>query len=585
MFKRIRGLIFLLLVWLLGSGCGQAPAATSTSSPEATATPMAGLPSITAIELNRQEVPRYEALEMTVALEAEYANPYDARQVRLDGLFTAPDGQQTKVPGFWDGEAAWRVRFTPWQEGTWQYQLTVSDARGVSAPAEGTFTVTASNLHGWLQVGSWINPAYSPHYLVYHDGTPFYGVGFCEALNILIDRFDAENGVLLFDNMKAAGANFVVWWPFYTNSPVSSRYDQYNVANLKMIDTIVADAQQEGIFLIFTIWDHPELRARNHPWGNGNWERNGFSKLSGIDDFFVSEEAWAWQENLYRYILARWGYSTAIGMWQTVSEINGTSAGAQTNPWHEKVNAYFVQNDPYRHPTTASMSGDVDWSEGHRAMDVPQVHLYDFRNGDLQGDAVKAAEILARWTTRMWQRAEKPNWVGEFGMPGNTYYPELFHNSIWAALASGAALTPAEWNSGGSWGRPTEEMYADMNRLARFVADTPLAHWNPVPLQIVSHDPKVRGWGVAGAAGGLFWVQDFSLEGKPLEEVRQGLHVRQGVEIEIRGLVGDAYLVYPYDTWQGVYLNTLEVSCVENQPCLLTLPDFTADMAFRLERK
>ncbi len=581
MVRRIcdSGLIVLFL--LSGSACGPAPVPEPVASPS----PTSRLPVITAVALDRQEVPRYESIEMTVALEAEYTNPYDARQVRLEGLFLAPDGQQMTVSGFWDGEAAWRVRFTPWQEGPWRYRLTVSDAGGTSAPVEGVFTVTASDLHGWLQIGAWVDSAYSSRYLVYHDGTPFYGIGFCEALNILIDRFDAERGVVLFDNMKAAGVNYVVWWPFYTNSPVSSRYDQYNVASLQLIDTVVADAQKEGIFLIFTIWDHPELRAANHPWGDGNWERNGFSKLSGIDEFFLSEEAWAWQENLYRYVIARWSYSPAIGMWQTVSEINGTNAGSQTNPWHEKVNAYFLENDPYRHPTTASMSGDVDWPEGHLVMDVPQVHLYDFRNAGLEGDAVKSAEILARWTALMWRRAAKPNWVGEFGMPGNTYYPELFHNALWAALAAGAALTPAEWNSGGSWGRPTEAMYADLNRLARFVADVPLAHWNPAPLQIVSRDPEVRGWGLAGAQGGILWVQDFSLEGQPMNTVRQGWKLRRGVEVEMEGLEEGNYLVYPYDTWQGIYLSTLEMSCSANRPCVLALPDFTADLALRLERK
>ncbi len=572
----------VLLLWLL-TACDSA--AVPTTMAVASPSPLPPAPVILAVTLDRQEVPRYESVEMTVALKAEYTNPYDARQVRLEGLFLAPDGQQMTVPGFWDGESAWRLRFTPWQEGRWQYRVTVSDANGVSAPAEGTFSVTASDRHGWLQVGSWVNPAYSPHYLVYHDGTPFYGVGFCEALNILIDRYDAEQGVVLFDTMKAAGANYVVWWPFYTNSPVSGRYDQYNLANLQLIDTVVADAQKEGIFLIFTIWDHPELRAKGHPWGAGNWDRNGFSKLGSIDEFFVSDEAWAWQENLYRYVIARWGYSPAIGMWQTVSEINGTNAGEQANAWHEKVNAYFVAHDPYRHPITASMSGDVDWPEGHLVMDVPQVHLYDFKNAGLDGDAVKAADILARWTSRMWQRAAKPNWVGEFGTPGNTYYPELFHNSLWAALATGAALTPAEWNSGGSWGRPTEEMYADMTRLARFVADIPLAHWNPAPVQVVSRDPQVRGWGLAGAQGGLLWEQDFSLEGQPIEEVRQGWILRQGVEVEVQGLPEGRYRLYPYDTWQGVYLETREVSCLASQPCVIALPDFQADLALRLERE
>jgi len=72
------------------------------------------------------------------------------------------------------------------------------------------------------------------------------------------------------------------------------------------------------------------------------------------------------------------------------------------------------------------------------------MHVYNFKNGSLTADTVKAADILAQWTSLMWNQADKPNWVGEFGTPGDTYYPELFHNSIWAALGSGAAMTPAE---------------------------------------------------------------------------------------------------------------------------------------------
>jgi hypothetical protein len=549
-----------LLTALFLSGCGWAS------------------PRITAVTLDRSELPRYESLEMSVTLEARYDNPYDARQVRLDGIFTAPDGTQMRVPGFWDGESAWRVRFTPSQVGEWRYALTVSDRRGDSRPAEGSFVVVPSDLHGWLQVGAWVNPAYSSRYLVYHDGTPFYGIGHCDALNILTDGFDPNTGVRLFDNMLAAGENYVVWWPLYTNSPINSRYDQYNVANMKMIDLIVADAQEKGIFLIFTVWDHPELRDNTHPWGNGRWSANGFNNLGEISLFFTDAEAWAWQENFYRYLIARWGYSPAIGLWQTVSEINGTNAYDQANPWHARVNAYFAANDPYRHPTTASMSGDVDWPEGHAVMDVPQVHVYALE------DPIQAAETIASWTSLMWQNQPKPNWIGEFGVPGDAAYPELFHNSLWAALASGAAMTPAEWNSGGSWGEMTPAMYADSSRLARFVADLPLARLDPSPLQVRSLDPRVRGLGLAGQDGGLLWVQDLSLQGLPIAEIRAGQTLRSGARILISGLAEGAYTITPYDTWQGVYLEPIQVNCVQNRPCALDLPEFTADMAFRIER-
>ena len=565
---------------LLLAGCGENQI-TFEPTVAPTSTLQIVVPQVTSIELDREELPRYESLELTLEIDAEYSNPYDAREVALEGVFTSQDGLEMKVPGFWDGAGAWKIRFTPSSEGTWTYAISVTDRRGISLPYLGEFTVTPSDLHGWIIPGNAFDPAYSGHYLVHHDGTHFYGVGHADALNILIDGFDAQDGVGLFDAMKAANENYVVWWPLYANSPVSSSYDEYSVGQMNVIDAVVKDAEKEGIFLIFTIWDHPQLRDENHPtWDTGNWSRNGFNKLSSLDDFFVSDEARAWQENLYRYIIARWGYSPAIGLWQTVSEVNGTNALDQTDSWHARVNSYFVLNDPYRHPTTASGSGEVDWPEGHAVMDIPQVHLYEWNE-----DAIGAADHAAEWTSLMWDRVERPNWIGEFGTTGNTYYPELFHHAIWAALASGASMTPAEWNSGGAWGRMTPEMSADVSRLAVFVQDLPLAEWNPSKLDINLSDAEVRAWGLAGDGGGLFWVQDFSLEGRSIEEMRTAMPDRSGIQVEVIGLAAGSYTVQPYDTWQGIYLDDLDVECGKGEPCVISLPDFTSDMAFKIIRE
>jgi Domain of unknown function (DUF5060) len=583
--SKTAGILFVLILALtfITAGCGK-PEPILTVEPTASPAPTKDLPRIKAAAPDRTELPRYESLDIAVALDAKYSNPYDIRQVSLDGIFTGPDGKSMKVPGFWDGEAAWHVRFTPSMEGEWTYELTVTDSRGTSLPLEGKLKVTSSDLHGWLQAGNWVNPSYSGHYLVYQDGTPFYGLGHCDP-NVLIQSFSAENGVGLFNQMKQAGENYVMWWPIYNNSPITSSYNDYLVGPMKVIDLVVADAQKKGIFLIFTIWDHNELRDGTHPgnWGNYFWSKNGFNQLGDLQSFFTSPEMWAWQENFYRYIIARWGYSPAIGMWQTVSEINGTNAYDQRDPWHTKVNNFFVENDPYRHPTTASQSGggnDIAWPEGHQVMDAPQVHIYD----PLNNNPVGAASVLAQWTSTMWNEADKPNWVGEFGVPGNDLYPELYHNSIWAALAAGASMTPAEWNGGGAWGEMTADMLANLSRLGQFVQELPLAKLNPSPLEITSSDPKVRGWGVAGMDGGLFWVQDYSMEGKSIDAIRAGQVLRKGVQVEIQGLTGGIYTITPYDTWNGSWLTALQVNCSEGTACEIALPDFKADMAFKIGR-
>lgn len=569
----------ILLIGMIAA-CGSEPSEEATATPAPTVEPtVEDLPEITAVSPDKTDLPIYDYIEMQISLDANYDNHFDARQVSLDGLFTAPDGTQTPIYGFWDDNDGWLMRFTPSQEGEWQYALTVQDERGTSSAVDGTFTVTPSDNKGWLLPGNQVNSEYSGHYLVHHDGTPFYGIGYCEALNILIDGFNAEDGVRLFDNMHDSNSNFVVWWPLYTNSPVSRSYESYSQSNLDLIDLVVEDAAAEDIYLIFTIWDHPELRDDTHNWDTGRWENNGFKTLGSLESFFVSDESWVWQENFYRYIIARWGHSPSIGMWQTVSEIDGTNAYDQTDPWHNRVNAYFVDNDPYRHPTTASMAGDVDWEEGHLNMDAPQVHVYALEEG-----AIKSAEVIAGWTQIMWDRAEKPNWVGEFGVGGDSEYPELFHHSIWAALGSGAAMTPAEWNSGGFWGRMTPEMNADLLRLSEFMSDLPMAELNPSALTLTFNSDVVRGWGVSGTDGGLFWVQDFSMEGDPIADLRQADLTHDDVVVEIEGLSAGTYTILPFDTWQGVYLDGIEVSCEDGTPCAVALPEFTSDMAFKIGR-
>jgi hypothetical protein len=578
-----RLLAFYVLLASITAACASAPAPAPV--------PPASTPQIRSVEASGLEVPRYSRLELAVALEASYDNPYDARQIDLTAIFTGPDGKEWQVPGFWDAESAWRVRFSPPLEGPWRYSVAVRDRIGESSPVAGTFTVRASDHHGWLQVGSWVDPAYSARYFVHHDGTPFYGVGHCNAFDLMSYGFDAEKGFALFDKMARAGENMLVYWPIYSNPFFNTRHDHYSLPDLKVIDLVVEDAARQGIYLVFTVWDHGLLRDRTHPWGDGLWEtHNGFRQLGSLESFFSDREAWAWQENLYRYIIARWGYSPAIGLWQTVSEIEGTNAGPQADVWHQRVNRYFARHDPFRHPTTASMAGDQWWPAGYREMDVAQVHSYSSRD-----DPVGTGPLIAGWTQRMWQAAAKPNFVGEFGTPNQRNHPELLHTGIWAALAAGAAATPMEWNDSSTWGIMSDEMYAQMSHLAAFVSDMPLARLDPRPLALTVGPglPTVgpglltgplQAWGLAGDDWGFFWVQDVSLAGRPIDQVRAAVAVRSGVTVTVEGLQPGVYIVRPYDTWRGLYLAEGQATS-EDGRLVVVLPDFERDVAVKLQRR
>lgn len=529
--------------------------------------------SILGLTLPGETAERYQPVEIAVEMDAVYDNPFDQRQVALDAVFTGPDGSTWDVPGFWDGEGTWRLRFTPSLEGAWTVAATVADAGGRSEPAMTTFDVTASDRPGWLVPGDRADPSLSPRYLVHHDGTSWYGVGYAD-LDMSLGGLD-DDGFGKFDDMAEWGGNHEMWWPTWAFNYFAGSYDTYSAPQMRVIDLALADAEASGVAVTFTVWTHQYLRTAAHPWGRAKWDANGFSKLVGLDEFWTDNEAWAWQENLYRYIIARWAHSPALAMWQTVTEINGTESFEHTDAWHERVNAYFQEHDPYRHPTTATGSGGWDWPAGHAVMDVPQMHVYE----EFTQDPIRAAELMAKWTQVMWDREEKPNWIGEYGERGNQYYPAMLHHSTWAAFAAGAAMTPIEWNDGQyDYGRFTDEMKQTMAHHRSFVDRIHLAEMAPGSIDVVASDPEVRGWARGGDRGGFLWVQDFALQGAGLEVQQADTTIRAGVEVELAGWPEGDWTAEPYDTWTGEWLDAVPVSCGAGA-CTLTLPDFHSDLA------
>ena len=50
--------------------------------------------------LGKAQVARYETVEITFRMTGQWQNPFDPEEIRVDAVFTAPDGSQVTVPGF-----------------------------------------------------------------------------------------------------------------------------------------------------------------------------------------------------------------------------------------------------------------------------------------------------------------------------------------------------------------------------------------------------------------------------------------------------------------------------------------------------
>ncbi|MCC5930130.1 MAG: DUF5060 domain-containing protein [Cyclobacteriaceae bacterium] len=112
------------------------------------------------------EIEQWDVFELVLNGPAE-GDPY--MEVDLTALFMY-EGKSLKVPGFYDGEGVYKIRFSPPLQGEWQFE-TQSNANSLNAKKGKIKAVKPTgNNHGPLQITN-------TYYLQYADGSPWFGIG------------------------------------------------------------------------------------------------------------------------------------------------------------------------------------------------------------------------------------------------------------------------------------------------------------------------------------------------------------------------------------------------------------------------
>jgi hypothetical protein len=526
------------------------------------------LPSITSITESADTVGKYEKFEMTVGLTASYSNPFNPAEVDLKSVFTspAPTLSQWTIFGFcYDTTPSniWKIRFAANTVGVWNYTVYLTDSTG-STSTTGSFACITSAQRGWVQLSD-----KNAHYLKYNDGSSYLGLGHNQCWQL-------ENFPTLFPDMKTYGMNVLSYWLAYWDNPLvtlTTNYDRYDMTNAYDVDSIFNAAEQNDIQIMFTVWYHGALRDSSHPWGSENWSQNPFKNINSVcSTFFSDTTSWQYQQNLYRYMLARWGSSRAFGFWHTVSEFNGTMAAPNGNTiqsygdaWHTKITNYFKTNDPFRHPITASRGDITSWDTGFRVMDLDQAHSYDYPN-----DAVREAITVGNWTRSTWNSyTTKPNVIGEFGTSDSNLQPAHIHYSNWAGVLAGAAVGPLDWNDTGSFGQMTYPMFTTMRVLRNYVSDIQFDKLN-LSQATVSAGSGYAGYGLTNSTTAYFWVMDTT----PGETV-SGLSPQIS---SISSLSTGTYRIYWWNTWTGTTISINSTSYTSGS-LITNAPSFQKDIA------
>ncbi|MFA7711090.1 MAG: DUF5060 domain-containing protein, partial [Candidatus Neomarinimicrobiota bacterium] len=343
------------------------------------------IPIVEVASVNASTIGRYEKFEVELNLfEASYSNEFDPDEIDVYAHFYSPADDTIRVNGFYydfEEKAAWLIRFSPHLVGEWEYQVFARDIDGTGQSAKNNFTAVESDHHGCLNLSP-INP----HYLIYHDGAPFYGIGAYYPWNVTNDA----DGLGILD--ESGGNLFGYWNGNYdyagngggVHQIESARvgigkYDQYKCSR---VDEIINWAEERNMEVMFAIWPHDILDQST--WGYEGWEDNAYKSVCSSVDFFSDSLSWEYQKKLYRYLIARWGYSRSLGIWELVNEIDGTDGWSRGNQsaamdWVQKVHDYLKNNDYFKRPTTISKGGGATnyWTDGYQICDLPNVHLYE----------------------------------------------------------------------------------------------------------------------------------------------------------------------------------------------------------------
>ncbi|HWI56002.1 MAG TPA: hypothetical protein VNZ22_02160, partial [Bacillota bacterium] len=341
----------------------------------------------------------------------------------------------------------------------------------------------------------------------------------------------------------------------------------YNPLDSFLLDELVAAAEQHGVYLqLCLITRDLYMNALKAP-ASPEYER-------AIQD----------ARKLFRYAVARWGYSTSVAAWEYWNEMN---PGLPTDCFYSALGEYLEQTDLYHHLRTTSTWGPSAKDCRHPSLDFADTHFYlrPSDKGRLE-DEVDAVLERTRWLRA--QAPNKPAHLGEFGLANEKWGPteemqrsrELVdvHNALWASALSGASGTALFW----WWERLDQrDAYPLYRPLSRFLADVPWTGGKVQAAEVTCSDPQVRTVGLR--ADNQVWLWLFSRNAswaKVVIEKRTPPAIAKA-EVQVKQLPNGTYRVRWWDTREGSLLREDTVA-VRDGVLQLAAPEFTRDVACSL---
>lgn len=591
----------LILIGLLLVACGAQIGAEPPPAPPPTAT--ADLPRL-ALAAPAGPVAAYGRVELAIATNLRFANPFDPAEADLRVAFTGPDGQARQVPAFWYqaydpetlrplGEPGWRVRFTPPTAGEWQAQATLARPAGPALQSDRIrFAVGADPAaRGFVRV----DPR-SPRHFAFESGDPFVPIGPNIAWAASLEQTIPQYRDWLDDLSASGGTVARVWmasWSFgieWTDTGLGDYSGRLKQAYL--LDQVFTMAEERQIALMLCLLNHGAFSASTNP----EWDANPYNVANGgmLSDpaqFVTDPAAKELFKRRVRYIAARWGYAPNLFAWEWWNEVNWTPiADDQLLPWVVEMTAHLRQFDPNDHLVSSSYAD----GPGRPLWDLPEIDFaqeHDYSGGDPVRVLRSSMEAFAE------RAPAKPVLLAEHGLSAggaeDSYGRERIHlhNGIWAPPFLGYA------GSGMAWWWDTyidpQGLWGVYKPLADFLAGERLADLTPT--RAGAGDPGVSALALQGPDRALVWVRSRAYDAneaylayaKALRERTAGPNwvyeppVRAGLTLTVSGLADGPYTARWFSPQTGEWLGEAAATS-QGGTLTLPIPDFSHDLAVKI---
>ncbi len=258
-----------------------------------------------------------------------------------------------KMPGFWDGQNIWRVRFALPSEGTWTYKTIFSDKTDTGVHNK-TGKIEVKKYSGDLEIykHGFVKTEANKRYFMYADGTPFFYLG--DTHWTMFTEEYASAGSKAGNIKTTSHFKYIInkriqqGFTVYQSEPIGAPFnfanglDEGDIAGLQAADKYFKYIADQGLvhtnaqFFYSTTMNQTVM---------ANYTKAEYEKML---------------DTLSRYWVARFGaYPVMYTLAQEVDndfyykrDNNNTTMNAENNPWKFVCEALH-KYDPYKNPISA----------------------------------------------------------------------------------------------------------------------------------------------------------------------------------------------------------------------------------------